>query len=86
MVGVGKTYISQIENGVRPPGQALIIRMAKALEVDPAAICIIPPPPNVSAADAMRRKLTEIYDKLSPANQAALLSAAETMLVGEGKA
>jgi len=86
MVGVGKTYISQIENGVRTPGQPLILRMAEALGVESAAICLAPPVPHVSAAEVMQRRLNEIYGQLSPANQAALLSSAETMLVGEGKA
>jgi transcriptional regulator with XRE-family HTH domain len=55
MVGVGNRYISEIENGVNKPSQSLILRLAKALDAEPSAICIEEP-----NADSVRARAMEL--------------------------
>lgn len=47
-VGLHFTYLSQIERGERNPSLVNILRLAKSLEIDPAALVTgIEPPPDV---------------------------------------
>jgi transcriptional regulator with XRE-family HTH domain len=70
-LGVHRTYISQIESGVRTPGQALIQRMAKVLGVDTSEICLDEPG---ASTDRIMEMLNERYAQMTDAEKAELLT------------
>lgn len=77
LVGISKGYISRIENGKDTPSQALLIRMAEALDVEPSAICMDPP----AGFDSLKVSVDIIWPKLPKHAQAAVYAYMERLLV-----
>jgi transcriptional regulator with XRE-family HTH domain len=57
MVGISYPYVSQLETGYRVPSTAVIMALAKALEVQPGEILTVIHPPEMVEADATMQML-----------------------------
>lgn len=81
MIGISGAAVSKLENGRSgAPSAATLLKIAAVFEANPAWIMHGKGHPYEIDMKASASEMSDVFQKLSPAHQAAILAAAKTLL------